>query len=251
MKISLVMKTIVIILGVLVSIAAAQIVFGQAEEGVILYEVKTNMHRNIPKEREAMKSRIPEFRTSRQQLFFNTIESLYTLVEEDEDEDIDVNNGPVRMRFQQPQIQIYFNQSTSMHITQQEFMGKEYLIEDSLKLPAWKFGTETKTVIGYSCKQATYFNEERREDVVAWYTPQLRPFLGPETFNTLPGAVLEVNFNDGERVITAKKLDARSLKKNELKVPVKGIKINRDEFRKMVDEHLERMRANGANIIIR
>jgi GLPGLI family protein len=251
MKISTLMKTIIIILGVLVSIAAVHIVFGQTAEGVILYEVKMNMHRNIPKEREAMKSRIPEFRTSKQQLFFNTTESLYSLVEEDEDEDMDVNNGPVRMRFQQPQMQMYFNRSTSMHITQQEFMGKEYLIEDSLKLPSWKFGTETKTVIGYSCKQAMYYNEEKKEDVVAWYTPQLRPFLGPETFNTLPGVVLEVNLNDGERVITAKKLDVRSLKKNELRIPTKGIKTTREDFRKMVDEHSERMRANGANIIIR
>jgi GLPGLI family protein len=155
------------------------------------------------------------------------------------------------MRFQQPHIEMYFNQSTSHHITWQEFMGKEYLIEDSLKFPAWKFGTETKTVIGYVCKQAMYYNEERKEDVVAWYAPQLRPLLGPETFNTLPGAVLEVNLNDGERIITAKKLDARPLKKNELKVPAKGIKISREEFRKMVDAHMERMRANGANMIIR
>lgn len=245
------MKTILIVLGVLVSLAAAAVVLGQTAEGVITYEVKINMHRTLPKEREAMRSMIPEFRTSQHQLFFNTTESLYKSVEEDEDEDMDVDDRPVRMRFQQPQVEMYFNQSTSKHITLQEFMGKEYLIEDSLKLPPWKFGTETKMVMGYLCKQAMYFNEERKQDIVAWYAPQIRPFLGPETFNTLPGAVLEIDLNDGERVITAKKLDARPLKKHELKAPAKGIKTSRAEFRKMMDEHTERMRANGANIIIR
>jgi GLPGLI family protein len=79
----------------------------------------------------------------------------------------------------------------------------------------------------------------------------LRPFLGPETFHTLPGTILEININDGERMITAKSVAARPLKKNELKVPTQGTKITQPEFRKMVEQQMERMRANGANVIIR
>ena len=96
-----------------------------------------------------------------------------------------------------------------------------------------------------------HYNENRRQQVVAWYAPQLRPFLGPEKFNTLPGGVLEINLNDGERVITAKNFQARALKKNEIKVPSHGIKMTQADFRKMVEEHAARMRANGADIIIR
>ena len=253
MQTSTIMKRIVLILGILVSLAAAQIVFGQATEGVIQYEVKINMHRTLPKERQEMKSMIPEFRTTKQQLFFNANESFYKAVEEDEieDEATEHGGGGVRMRFQQPQVEIYFNQAEEKRITQQEFMGKEYLIEDSVKLSPWKFGTEIKTVMGYECKQAMYYNEERQQDVVAWYTIQLRPFLGPESFNTLPGAVLEVDLNNGERVLTAKSIEARPLKKNEIKTPNKGTKTTRAEFRKMMDQQMERMRANGANVIIR
>ena len=105
--------------------------------------------------------------------------------------------------------------------------------------------------MGYDCKQAMHYNEDRKQQVVAWYAPQVRPFLGPEKFNTLPGAVLEVNLNDGERVMTAKNLQARALKKNEIKVPSHGIKTTQADFRKMVEEHTARMRANGADIIIR
>jgi GLPGLI family protein len=133
----------------------------------------------------------------------------------------------------------------------QEFMAKKYLIEDSLKVMPWKFGTETKEVKGYPCKQASYYNEERKQNIIAWYTDKLRPFLGPENFNTLPGAVLEININDGERIVTAKTIELRSLKKNEIKIPSGGTKTTEKEYRKMVSEQMERMRANGGNVIIR
>ena len=245
------MKRILLILGVIVSMTAAQIVLGQTTEGVIEYEVKANLHRTLPKDRPEMKNMVPEFRTSKQQLFFNPAESLYKPVEEDEDSDIESEGGGMRMRFQAPQVEIYFNHETTKRVTQQEFMGKTYLIDDTLKLSPWKFGTETKVIMGYECRQASYYNEERKQDVVAWYTMQLRAFLGPDNFNTLPGAVLQVDINDGERTMTAKNLDARALKKNELKIPTQGIKTTRTEFRKMADQQMEKMRANGANVIIR
>jgi GLPGLI family protein len=243
------MKRILLLLGVLVSITAAQIVFGQSNEGAIIYEVKVNVHRTLPPDRQAMKDMIPEFRTSQHQLFFTSTESLFKPVEE-EDEEQD-NGGGMRMVFRRPNTEIYIDQPIEKRIMLQEFMGKKYLMEDSLKLTAWKLGAETKEVKGYPCKQATFYNEERKQNIVAWYTDKLRPFLGPENFNTLPGAVLEININDGERTITAKTIELRPLKKNELKVPSGGIKITQVEYRKMVNEQMERMRANGGNVIIR
>ena len=242
------MKRILLFLGVLVCLTAAHVVFGQTE-GSIIYEVKMNMHRNIPKEREEMKNMIPEFRTTRDQLFFNSSESLYKPVEEDDDTDID--NGGMRMVIQRPKNETYVNQSASKRILLQEFMGKKYLIEDSLKVQPWKFGEETKEVKGYPCKQASFYNEERKQTIVAWYTDKLRPFLGPESFNTLPGAVMQVDINSGERIITAKTIELRPLKKNEMKIPAAGTKITEPEFRKMVREQMEKMGATGGNIIIR
>lgn len=242
------MKTVVLVLGVVVSSIAATIL--QTSEGLITYEVKINMHRTLPQEREGMKNMVPEFRINQHHLFFTAEESLYKPVEEEPD-DAAFDNGGMQIRIQQPQVEMYFNATTSTRITQQEFMGKEYIIEDSLRLPPWKFGTEVKTIMGYTCKQAMYYNDEKKQQVVAWYTTQLRPFVGPETFNTLPGGVLEVDINNGERIITAKKFEPRPLKKNELKVPVKGVNTTRSQFRKMIEDHAARMRANGANVIIR
>jgi GLPGLI family protein len=157
----------------------------------------------------------------------------------------------MQMRMHRPKVENYTHQGTMKRIVLQEFMGKKFLIEDSIKMAPWKLGTETKIVIGYLCRQASLYNEERQQNIIAWYTDKLRPFLGPENINTLPGAVLEININDGERIVSAKTIELRPLKKNELKVPTGGTKTSESEFRKMVDQHMERMRANGANVIIR
>lgn len=244
------MKKILILFGVLICLIAARSVFAQTTEGLITYDMKINLHRRLPPERQEMKASIPEFRTTKEQLIFNSNESLYKPVIEDEEEE-SFGGGGVQMRFRQPNTERYLNQVTGKIISKQELMGKDYLIEDSVKLAPWKLGTETKTIQGYVCKQAYYTDESNpngKQEITAWYTDKIRPFLGPDRFNTLPGAVLAVDINNGERVIVASKIEMRSLKKNELKIPSKGTKITPQEFRKRMDEQ---MRNSGGGIVIR
>jgi len=250
------MKKILLIVGIIVSLAAANIVFGQTT-GVITYEVKVNLHRRLPADRADMKAMIPEFRTTKEQLFFNSTESLYKPLIEDEDEEI--SGGGMHIRMRQPNTEIYLDQNEGFIIAKQEFMGKDYLIEDSVKVSPWRFGSETKMIQGYECRQAYYTDEvqlnlngnpttEKRE-ITAWYTDKIRPFLGPERFNTLPGAVLAVDINNEERVIVARKIEMRELKKNELKKPSSGTKTTQAEYRKMVDEQMKQMGGRGGIII--
>jgi GLPGLI family protein len=254
MKISNTMKKILILLGLVVSLTAATVVLGQGTEGVITYEVTQNMHRRIPKEREQMKAMVPEFRKTKDQVFFTTDLSLQKPVIEDAEEEMSSSSGHggVVIRMQAPQVEIFLDNSTQIRTVMQEFMGKNYLIEDTLKVAPWKFGTETKTVAGYECKQAYYTDESRPEqkmEVTAWYTDQLRPFLGPERFHSLPGTILAVDVNSGERVIVAEKVEMRSLKKNELTKPTKGIRTTQAEYRRIVDEQMKKMGGSGGIII--
>lgn len=246
------MKKIWVVLGILVSIAAVHVVRAQNSEGVITYEVKVNLHRRLPPGSEQMKTMIPEFRTTKQQLIFNAAESLYKPIIEDEEEDTQASSGGMQIRMRVPMDEIFIDPATSGVSSKREFMGKDYLIEDTLKMSAWKFGEETKVIQGYTCKQA-YFTDnsipDRVQEITAWYTDQLRPMLGPERFGTLPGAVLAVDVNNGERVIVARQIDFRALKKNELKRPANGVKISNAAYRKMVDEQMQKMRANGGVVI--
>jgi GLPGLI family protein len=236
--------------GILTATLSAQILLAQNTEGVITYEIKINMHRNLPEDRAEMKNMIPEFRTSQTQLFFNAEESLYKPVEAEPDDDA-IHGGGVRMRMQRQKFETYVNAGQHVRVTLQEWMGKNYLIEDSVQIRPWKLGTETKEVNGYVCRQATMYDEGRKQDIVVWYSDKFRPFLGPDVFNTLPGGVLLIDVNDGERIITAKSIELRPLKEKEIKVPNAKIKVSEEEYRELVRKQMERMRANGGNSIIR
>jgi hypothetical protein len=63
--------------------------------------------------------------------------------------------------------------------------------------------------------------------------------------------VLAIDINNGERVIVAKTIELRELKKNELKIPVNGTKITQAEFRKIVEEQMKQMGGGGRQIMIR
>ena len=113
-------------------------------------------------------------------------------------------------------------------------------------------GEETKVIQGYECKMAYYKDEtrpDRPQEVTAWFTDKLRPFLGPERYYTLPGAILALDINNGERVTVAQKIENRQLKKNEMKAPSKGEPITQYEFRKMMEERMKEMRQSGGMMI--
>jgi GLPGLI family protein len=253
MKISNTMKKIILLIGLLVCATAAQVVFGQTLEGSIIYEVKVNVHRNMPAQDEEMKKMVPEFNIHKDQLFFNANETLYKTLDEEEDAEPEdeSSGGGMRMRFTRPKSEHYFNQASFKRVLLQEFMGKKFLIEDSIKITPWKLGTATKEVLGYTCKQATYFNEDRKQNIVAWYTDKLRPFMGPEGFVSLPGTVMQIDINEGERTLTAQKVESRPLVKGEMKIPTGGQKITEKDFRKLVEEQVKRMGGSGGRVIIR
>ena len=225
-------------------------------EGMVTYEMKMNLHRNIPKDREDMKAMIPEFNTTRFQLLFNHSESLYKTLMDEEDDVANSDAGGRRMVIMRAAMksEIYFHTDDPTMVSKQEFMGKEYLITDTVKVSPWKFGSETKTIAGYACRMAYYTDQsrpERPQEITAWFTDQLRPFLGPERFNTLPGTVLAVDINNGERVIVAKSIDIRALRKNELKKPGSGTPVSGKEFREMMEKRMKEMRSQGGNFTIR
>lgn len=254
------MRKILIVIGLLIGLVACQVVFGQTNSGLINFEERVNLHRRLPPDRQEMKAMMPEFRTSNFQLIFNQEESLYKpIIEDEEEQDFSNAGGGIRMRFKMPNVETYLNMKTGIILLKQEFMGKDYLISDSVKVSPWKFGTEVKTVLGYECKQAYFtdetklningeFRSEKRE-ITAWYTNKIRPFLGPDRFNSLPGTILALDINNGERVWIATKVEQRELKKNELKMPEKGERTTQEAYRKIVEEQMKRMGGNGGVII--
>jgi GLPGLI family protein len=218
-------------------------------EGRIEYEVRINMHKNIPKEREEMKAMVPEFNVFRTETYFNPTESYSRPIEEDEDPDAAPQGGrTMRFRMGGYLSTTYTNIETQERISSQDFAGKPYLILDTIKVIPWKFQEEEKTILGYPCKLATYMDTTMKTTIQAWYTMQLRPHLGPDMIGSLPGAVLQVELVERASTITAVFLDPKKPKKSDIKRPTSGTKVTRSEFNAIVKEQMEKMRQNGFNI---
>jgi GLPGLI family protein len=215
-------------------------------EGVVLYDEKVNMHRRM--DNEEAKAMVPEWRITKSYLTFRGDECTYKPVEEDEDEQ-EMGGGNVRIRMMRPYYEVYRNFASEKSIEQREMQGKKYLIEDSLKVRAWKIVPETKKVLGYECMKATFSDTARKQEVVAWFTNDISLPAGPNALGSLPGLILEVDMNKGETIMAATKIDFKKVKDDELKPPTKGEKITQAEFQKKMDEFRKQM-GNGRGMRI-
>lgn len=221
-------------------IAAGLPLSAQISEGVIRYEVTIDMHRNIPPEREEMKAMIPQYRTETYELFFTGQESLYK-AKEDAEADLAINRGGMRMVMRMPRTETYIDKEKREVTVMQDFMGTNYLIAEPLDIVPWRIGNEHMEIAGFLCMMAWYNDTIQNQEITAWFTPQIQPFLGPDRYVTLPGTVLAVDINNGERVWVAREVEARELRRNDVRKPSRGEKITREDFQKMVRQQMERM----------
>jgi GLPGLI family protein len=171
----------------------------------------------------------------------------------------------------------YKNVKNKSYAVDKEFMGKEFLIKDSLPNLKWKMEAETRIIGGYNCFKATAVRpvsasdfrnfrskkEEKTEEpktadpakktsfmddmempkeviITAWYTPEIPVNQGPENYWGLPGLILEVN--DGKTTILCSKVVMNTKEKAEIKEPTKGKVVTQKEYDEIVVKKMEEMR---------
>jgi len=173
----------------------------------------------------------------------------------------------------------YKNAKDKSYTVDKEFMGKEFLIKDSLPNLNWKMETETRVIGGYNCFKATAVRPVSKSDfrnfrpkkdeakkteevktegkekktnfmdefelpkeitITAWYTPEIPVNQGPENYWGLPGLILEVN--DGKTVILCSKVVMNAKEKVEIKAPTTGKVISQKEYDETVVKKMDEMR---------
>ena len=173
----------------------------------------------------------------------------------------------------------YKNVKDKSYTVDKEFMGKEFLVKDSLPQLNWKMESETRIIGGYNCFKATAvrpvsksdfrnFRPKKQEEakegdvkkdsndkktnfmddfdmpkeiiITAWYTPEIAVNQGPESYWGLPGLILEVN--DGKTVILCSKIVLNSKDKVEIKAPTNGKVISQKDYDETVVKKMEEMR---------
>ncbi len=124
------------------------------------------------------------------------------------------------------------------------FLGKTYLIHDSIEKPAWKILNDMKEVAGHICMNASLTDTLRKQNIEVWFALDIPVSSGPDRFIGLPGMILEVNVNNGAMIMTADKIDVKPLT-TELDVPqkIKGKKINMDEYYRLVEQQIKERKA--------
>lgn len=234
--------------------------FSQTNEGVVIYERKINMHRRI--QDEQMRAMIPEFRTSKHQLFFSDSTSVYKTLPEDEmPESFSSDGGGGTRVFRMgggENAELFRNFAEGRSLEARELGAKNFIIEDSIRRRNWKLTGETKVILGYTCRKAvgtekmvtgpvrmvvsnngntnadtTTKRPEPKEVIVeAWYAEGLNAPVGPDSYGMLPGAILELNIDNGAVAYTALEVK-KTVDRKDIKEPKKGKKVTRDEFMKM------------------
>ena len=171
---------------------------------------------------------------------------------------------------------LYKNVKEKLYAVDKEFMGKEFLVKDSVVNYQWKMEGETRVIGGYNCFKATTVRPASKTDfrnvrpkkedpaaakpadgekktnfmdnlempndvtITAWYTPEIPVNQGPENYSGLPGLILEIN--DGKTVILCSKIVLNPKEKTVIKAPVKGKVISQKDYDETVIKKMQEMR---------
>jgi GLPGLI family protein len=79
----------------------------------------------------------------------------------------------------------------------------------------------------------------KKQKVTAWFANNFPVPIGPELYFGLPGAILELDINDGDIVITAKKIELKALTEDiNLPKKMKGKKITGKQYEDLIWTHI-------------
>ncbi len=168
------------------------------KEGKITFERRINVHKTfellltenknvkqdmVPKLVNDYKAGHAQFSTRKFTLSFNNNISLFQPSDEAE-----VN--PINFLNQAAHKNTVFSDLASMQATtEKKFYDHAVIIKDSLRKIRWRLTDETRMIENYLCRRANAVIMDSVY-VVAYYTDQIIPKSGPESFNGLPGMIL-------------------------------------------------------------
>ncbi|MDA3906411.1 MAG: GLPGLI family protein [Bacteroidales bacterium] len=240
-------------------------VFAQqsVKQGEVVYEETMKLDFKFEGMTEEMKERLPKERKSKKILYFNENASSFQASKEQSNAAVPGMRGGggghgrgMGMRMMMmggaADDKVYLNFTDNIKIEQKEFMSRVFLIEGEPAKDNWKLTGKQKMILDYPCMQASQITE--KDTILAWFAPSIPVFTGPANYVNLPGLVLEVDINNGKRMIIAQKIDLKQIDDELIAKPKKGKKVTREEFQKIVDEKTKEMggeNQDGRRVIMR
>jgi len=232
-------------LAITMIIASAQQVSAQVVQGVIHYELTIDMHRTLPANRPELRNFIPQYRTDHFSLYFNSEATSYKPRQVQTQEV--TGGGGMRVVMRAPRVETHIDRRSRARTVSLDFMGRNMLIVDTVGIEPWRFGRETMQIAGYTVMMAWTKDTVNNMEITAWFSPQLPPLQGPDRFVTLPGTVLAVDINNGERVWVARSIEGREVTPEELTIsrPNRAEVMTREQFSTFLEAQIQRMNQNN------
>jgi len=222
----------------------------QNNEGSITFEEKINIWKNLPPEMEAMKDRIPEFRTSKFDLLFTSEETMYKPKKRTEEEiakqrERRAGEGGRRGFGRRGggrgnRTVVYSDLTAGVTKQSTDFFGKKFLIEGTPTTYKWKLTGKQRQIGEYLCQEATF--QDTTVNIKAWFTPMIPVMTGPSNYTGLPGMILHMDFDEGSRTITATDITLAEMDATLFVEPTEGKKITKEEFEVLREKKMEEMK---------
>lgn len=225
----------------------------QNTEGTIFYTETIKFEIDLGEGQEHLKDLIPNSNSQSKALFFTAEKSLYKDLDS-EDDKTEYNNGSEDNEVQIQVIsasadnRLFKDLTNKKVVDQRDFMGKKFLIKGTMEEAAWKMTGEQKKILDYVCQKAVL--QDTSQNLIAWFTPQIPVANGPDKHGQLPGMILEVSIDDGERTITASQIVMEKLAEDIFEIPTKGKKVSIEEFKKIQEEKMKEMGGGTGRTVI-
>ena len=195
---------------------------------------------------------LPKEQKSKKELLFNQDKSLYRNQVSDNNSEMEISQETAGMnltiKLVEPDEFVFTDMKNRIKIEQREFMSRTFLIQSSIDTIKWKITGNQKEILGYNCLEAELAGAEKK--TVAWFAPEIPIQTGPDGFTGLPGLILSVNVDNGNRILTAGKIDFKEIDPKEISKPKKGKKVTLQEFDKIVEEKTKELDTKGVNMMI-
>jgi GLPGLI family protein len=194
--------------------------------GKIEFEKRTNQHSLLDDEDmwdEMMKKNYPKFAITYFDLLFDEKRSLYKTGK-------DPDNRMIHWGLSYISNTYYRDMETERFVHQKNIFGSDFLITDSLQQIDWKISNELRTIAGFECRKAVgkVFDSIV---VIAFYTDQIIPSSGPESFGGLPGMILGLAIPRMHTTWYATKLELTPFTEKDIAAPKSGKKFTAPQFR--------------------
>ncbi len=221
-----------------------------AQQGTIVYNETMKLEIHIDGMGADMADMLPKERISEKLLHYTPDASIYLNGKQKEDQEVTeemAGGGTMVIKMDEPDEQLYFDIKNQKVIEQRDFMSRMFLIESAVDSISWKLTGNRREIVGYPCLEAFYMKDTVK--TVAWFTPAIPISSGPGKYHGLPGMILEVNVDNGKRIISAASVTTGDVASLIIK-PKQGKKVTREEFDKIVEEKTGENQGEGGDVIM-